>query len=197
MKSKLSKKDDWGRRLRSLRRHFILAVEPLVVALAAVFVWFKMREYGLVLGKNDEVVLTGGICAMLFLSWGITAALAVNFAWEKYRRVMACVLPRDKRTFLCLRDDRMPIVIHMFIGSLSFLLLAAVMSLPYEKTWSGIVSVFSSSFVITIYWVVVTQLENPAKSAWLAERIPKEWLYEDVDSFFFKETAEKNEKIQA
>jgi hypothetical protein len=190
---KLSKKDDFLRRWRSFRRHVWLCFQPFVVAIVMVMLWRWLWQNGYHLCKEDEVALTGGITAVLVLAYGITAALAFNSVWEKYRKVMACVLPHrpdDKRTFLLYRDEKLPVIIHLYLLFLSLLLLAMIMMINYKEELSGIMSIFSASFVITLYWVVMVQLENPAKSPWLAERVPKDWLEEDVDKFFKLENGE-------
>ena len=191
MKIKFSKKNDFDRRWRSFWRHLWLCAQPFIIAIVAVIFWRWLRSKGYYFCKEDEVVMTGGITATLILAYGITAALVFNSIWEKYKKVMVCVLLQDKQTFLLYRDERMPIIIHLFLFFLSVLLVGMILMLNYQKELSGAVAVFSVSFIITLYWIVMIQLENPEKSPWLAERVPSEWLKEDIDKHFFEENNKK------
>lgn len=180
---KLSRKDDTGRQWRSFKRHAFLVCRAFVTALIPVILWRVLRsnEYHFV--RADESAI-GFAIATVGVAYGIIAALVLQAVWEKYRKVVIAVFDRDKRTFLMYRDERMPIMIHILLAALSFPLLLLVVMLDYENIFSGIASVFSVSFMIVLYWIIATELENPAKSPWFAERIPKEWLAEDVDKFF-------------
>ncbi len=192
MKKKLSKKEDWRRRGRSFYRHLLLMMVPFLIAAAAAMIWDRLRERGWVFDKEDEVILTTVILT-IGMAYGIAATLVMNTVWGKYRKVMLSVLEKDERTFLKYRDDRMPIVLHLFLASLSLPLISMIMAFPFRGEWSGRISIFFIAFILSLYWVALAQLEDPARSAWLAERVPEEWLKEDVDKFFGFEGEEKKE----
>jgi hypothetical protein len=44
--------------------------------------------------------------------------------------------------------------------------------------------VFAVTFSISLYFIVSTELQNPASSAWFAERVPEAWLQVDIDEHF-------------
>ncbi|TAK96534.1 hypothetical protein EPO05_01585 [Patescibacteria group bacterium] len=190
----LSKKNDPARKWRSFRKHAMLILEPLVLAVMFVKLWQLLRHLGLYLSDEDELSLTSSVITTLAVAFSIMATLMFNTVWEKYRQVVIFVLKGDKEGFLVLRDERMPMVLHIFIAALSVLFLGMVMLLNYRQEWSGIAAVFSLSFVVALYWIVIPQLENPAKSPWFAERIPKEWLELDVDEFFKLEKERNGQK---
>jgi hypothetical protein len=47
------------------------------------------------------------------------------------------------------------------------------------------------SLIVVAFWMIVSMIENPTTSEWFTERIPHDWLTEDVDTFF---ELEKNGK---
>lgn len=181
---KLSKKKDLARKWRSFKRHTFLMAQPFAVAFVAVMVWRWMWKNGYHLAAEDSEIFYVPVMATLGLAFSINATINLSSTWEKYRRIGNCVLTRNKREFLQLRDERMPIILHLFLATLSFFLLGMMMLLDYKHEMSGIVSVFIISFLVALYWIVVPQLENPAKSAWFVERIPVAWLEIDVDIYF-------------
>ncbi len=107
---------------------------------------------------------------------------------------MLSILKRDKETFLCYRDDRIPIMIHLLILVMSLPVLIIISLLEYKSAWTGTTCVFFVSFALSLYWVVVTELQNPSKSLWFVERVPDEWLTIDIDMHFKLAEEEKNQK---
>jgi hypothetical protein len=180
----LSKKHDKNRKWRSFKRHTSLAVYAIGIAAFATVLWYVAWQHGYHFSGADELSLTGAIVTTLGVAYGITAALILNYVWEKYNKVVICVFERDRDTFLFYRDERMPIMIRLLLASISVPLIIMVGALDYTQVWSGAAAVFSVSLVLALYWIVATKLEDPAKSAWLAERIPPEWLTVDVDDHF-------------
>jgi len=87
-------------------------------------------------------------------------------------------------------------MVYLLIGALSLPLLGMIGCLEYEHLWAGFASVFSVAFVLALYWIVVVELQDPSKSPWFVERIPKEWLEEDIDQYFKLAEEAKNGKKQ-
>ncbi len=179
----LSKRNDPLRKLRSVRRHLTLMIPPCSVACLSVWGWSWLRAHEIHFPIEDEVSLTTAIMSLGGF-FAILAAIVMGTIWEKHQKVSVCVVKRDRQEFLLYRDERMPIVIHLLLGSLAVPLVLMVMLLEYTSFWSGFAAVATVSFGITIYWIVATELQDPARSPWFAERIPQEWLTADIDEVF-------------
>lgn len=180
----LSKKNDFKRRFNSFRKHLFFIFQPLVIAIGILSIWYQFYTRGIHFSQEDEVVLTGSVIMILAVAYSITASTVFNSIWEKYQRVVLCVIRMDRETFLCYRDERVPIVIHILILTFTILLITMVGGLEYRHVSAGIASVFSVSFILSLYFIVIVELQNPAKSLWLNERVPKEWLVVDIDEYF-------------
>jgi hypothetical protein len=159
-------------------------VQPFLMAAITTYIWYCLHKAEIHFPKEDEGTLTTAVVATLAITFSILAALVLNSIWEKYRQVVVCILRRDMETFLLYRDERIPIIIHILLASLSMPVIVMVMLLEYRSFWSGLASISSVSFAISVYWVVALELENPSKSLWLAERVPKDWLEKDIDAHF-------------
>lgn len=180
------RKNDPVRKQQSFMKHVLLMMQPFIIALLTTVLWRWLWKSGIRFDPADESIIIGAVITTLGLAYSITATIVLSSVWEKYKKVMFCVLENDRRTFMLYRDERMPVMLHLFLGSLSLPLLVMIMMLGYKSLFSGIVSVFSISFFLSLYWVVLAQLEDPMRSAWFAERLPKEWLTDNVDTFFLK-----------
>lgn len=194
-RKQFSKREDRQRRWRSFKRHTRLILQPLVIAACAVGIWYALRTRGLYFSHEDETVLTGAIITTLAVAFSLIAAVVLNTIWENYRKIVVCVLTKDVRTFLIYRDERIPIAMHLLLSAFSWPLLAMIALLEYRNFWAGVASVFSVWYSVSLYWIIATQLQDPSKSAWLAERIPPNWFTKDIDQYF-KLGEEEFEKTQ-
>lgn len=174
--------------LRSLWRHIALMAQPFLFALASSIFWlFHLRQKGMHLPKSDEVVMTGGVIAALAIAFSILAATMLSATYDRYKEVTKCVLTKDKQTFLLYRDERFPVIMHILLFSLALPIVVVIMLLDYESVVSGALAVFSVVFAVTTFLVAVAELQDPTKSPWFAERIPSDWLREDVDEMISQE----------
>ncbi len=171
------------RRIKSLKRHLPLLLKPTFAAFAALFVWHWIRYFGIHLNKNSEVPVTAAVIPTLGVAYSIMAALVLNTVWEEYKQVSICIVTNDMHKFLIYRDERIPMLIHLLLCVLSFFLLGSMMVLEYEDVWSGRCSVFATAFILVLYWVVATELDDPHRSVWFKERIPQDWLTIDIDEY--------------
>ncbi|HEX8994269.1 MAG TPA: hypothetical protein VF803_03390 [Candidatus Paceibacterota bacterium] len=176
-----SKRGDPARRWRSFRRHVLLMAQPVAYGLLAALAYVLLHRFGIAFPKEDEVVITGGVIAPLAIAFSILAAVMVSATYDRYRSVTECLLRNDKETFLIYRDERLPIVLHILLWSCSMPIVASVMMLTYGSWLSGYMAVFFVTFAIMTYLVALIELQDPTKSPWFAERIPKDWLADDVD----------------
>lgn len=184
-KIRFSKKDDPARRWRSFKRHVLLMLQPSIFAVVITLIWdLILWRNNWHLPKEDEVIFTVPVITTLGVTFGINATISLGATWEKYRKVCVCVLTKDLRGFLILRDERIPIILHLFVAVLSIFVLGLTMFFEYKVEISGVVCVSIMSFVVSLYWFVLPQLEDPVKGAWFVERIPEDWLIIDVDEHF-------------
>ena len=183
---KFSKKNSFQRRVDSFFRHFFLMAQPFSFALVAAYIWDNgIYKNGIHLSKEDEGPILTGVFLLLSVTYGVITATMFSSVWDKYKSVVEAVLKKDKDTFMLYRDERLPIIVHLLILSFSIPLLSFCLFVEYKDILSGYCSVFSSSFVLSLYFVVIAELQNPSKAPWLAERIPHDWLHDDVDKHFW------------
>lgn len=180
--NKYLKREDLTRKLRSLWRHAVLLSQPFFAAVVAIAMWISLHNRGIHFPREDEIALTAVGVAVPAVLFSILAALLITASYERYQKLTACLLTKDRGTFLLYRDERFPVIMHVLQMALSLPIIAIAMGLHYGSRFSGVVVVFAVTFVITLYWVAIAELQNPADSPWFAERIPEDWLAADVDT---------------
>jgi membrane protein YqaA with SNARE-associated domain len=180
----LLKKDDPRRKWRSFKRHALLLLKTFSFASATTFLWYEAWVRGYHFSEDDKDALIGAIITTLGVTYGILVAWLLSVIMEKYGKVVICVLEKDKHTFLLYRDERIPIVFHLLIASVSVPLVGMIGMIAFKHVLTGTISVFAVSFILSLIWLIADQLENPSKGGWFRERIPQDWFDEDVDDFF-------------
>jgi hypothetical protein len=187
----LLKKKDPTRRWRSFKRHAMFLLRAGLAAVAITALWWFCRSRGWCISEEDKEVLLGGFIPTLGVIYGVYIAFLINAAYEKYKEIVVAVLTKDKRTFMLWRDERMLIAMHLQIAIISVPFVGMIGAIGYHSAITGAFMVSCVSLIVVAFWMIVSMIENPTTSEWFTERIPHDWLTEDVDTFF---ELEKNGK---
>jgi len=165
-------------------RHGPMILKPATVAALMTIVWHYMYINKIYLDKSDMPLTTDipliGIC------YGIFAALAINFTWSKYSEMSSAVVTRNKEKFLALRDEKMPIMLHIFLGSMALSIQLFVLLIDYENPVTGLLLVLAITYFLTLTAVIAIELDDPKRSIWFQKSIPSDWLSADVKDYFDK-----------
>ena len=184
---KLSKRDDIGRKLRSVVRHTLMLTRPAIITALTAMGWWFFRDAGYYFPENEPFEAIVTVILVLGVPFGILAAEAVRTAWNKHAQVTTSVLTRNRRQFLLYRDERILTAMHVLLAVFASLVIVVVSFFHYKEAWVGLMMVTVTTFSLSLVWSVIEQLENPRLSPWIRERIPAEWFEEDVDKFFLLE----------
>ena len=177
----LLKKNDTRRKWRSFKKNGALAGVALSTAIMVTALWYAARTRGLHFGDETDV---SSIITTLGVTYGIIATWVIDAIWDKYKKVVVATLHQDKDEFMLYRDERLPIALHLLVALISLPLLGMIGMIDYQSAAVGMCSVFTVSFILALFWIVIRHLENPSRSAWITERIPREWFEADVDEHF-------------
>lgn len=191
MSIKLGKKPlkhtDPKRRWRSFKRHALLLSQPLAATSLITVAWSFLWSRNIHLSGEDTETLTVAIINTLAIFFALIYAVILSTVWENFGKISICILKEDKEAFLLYRDERIPIMMHLLLGAVSLPLIAVIGLLEWHNYWAGFVAVSAVSFAILLFWIGAAELQDPRNSPWMAERIPPEWLEEDVDKRFLDE----------
>ncbi len=152
-----------------------------VTALLITIAWYVIWTSGIHFADEadmDSIITTLGV------TYGIIATWVLDTIWDKYKKVVVSTLHQDKDEFMLYRDERLPTARYFLVIFVSLPLLGMIGMIDYQNVPTGIFSVFAVSFILSLFWIVIKHLEDPSRSAWIAERIPADWLETDIDEHF-------------
>lgn len=180
----MSEKNNWRKQLNSIFRHCCLVIKPLAISAFTTALWYFFKGYFFCFDKCDEAVIVGAAVSTLGVAYGVLAAVIFGSVWSRFRKIAILTLKDDREGFLLIRDERVPLIVHIFLVSLSIAIVSIMMLVDYRNVESGAVTISILTFTLALCWFMLAELEEPAKSPWFEDRIPEEWMTADVDKEF-------------
>ncbi|MDB5260623.1 MAG: hypothetical protein JWN37_854 [Candidatus Nomurabacteria bacterium] len=175
----------WNRKWNVVRRHLPIILKPTAAGLILVIIWkLVLYDNGIFFSKHSENPILFLIMPLVAFIYVIFASVAVESVFSEYKIISKCVVTRDLETFLLYRDEQLPIMMHILVGSPSFILIILSLFFNYDDAIIGAVAIFLITFVVVLTWVISTELDDYERSIWFKEKIPKEWYEIDIESFF-------------
>lgn len=161
-----------------LRHYTWVFVQPFLMAATVVLIWAKVGwEWGWHLQGEQEhfdaTIMNAGVF------FGVMAALIVNSMGERWKAIRRHIRLKQKDEFECHWYDRMPMVMHLILLTLSLPLMVSVMAVRYGEFWEGVDSVFATALGIAVFWIAGTELQDPVTSLWNSIDIPDGWINAD------------------
>ncbi len=176
----------WNRDWVVIRRHLPVVLKPAFLGLVMVAFWrfvlvplrYHFRPDA---GQSLELI----VFPLVGFIYVIFASVAVTSVFDQYKAVSKSVVKRDVDTFLLYRDEQLPIMMHILIGAPSVLLTLLLLFYTYlGDEVAGAIMIFAVTFMLSLIWVIATELDDFSKSIWFRERIPKEWYEIDIEEHF-------------
>jgi hypothetical protein len=176
----------WNRSWVTVRHHLPIILKPAAVGIAMLLMWkFVFLANGMYFTEHAKEPILFIILPLVGFIYVIFASIAVGSVFDQYRKVSSSVVRKDVDTFLLYRDEQLPILMHILIGAPSIIIIVTIMLFNYgPEHWVGALAVFAVSFMLTLIWVIATELDDFHKSIWFRQRIPREWYEIDIETHF-------------
>lgn len=175
-----------------LKRHLPMITIPAMIGIVIVLLW---RFIIFPLDWNftnlfDPVLFIALPLACLI--YVLFATIAISSVFQQYKEVSKSVIKGDIETFLLYRDEELPFMMHILIGTPSIVILFFTLTFNYENNITlAVMVIFSVVFLMAITWKIATELDNFEKSVWFKEKIPKDWFETDINEYFKKKQEKK------
>jgi hypothetical protein len=178
----------WNTNWVIFRRHFPLLLKPFIAGTIALLFWeYIIHQFNLSLPKEAEnPVLFIGVF-LLALIYALFAGYAISKVLDEYKEISKAVVKNDIDSFLLYRDEELPILVHLLIGTISFFIIFFTILFPYHCEMLGMLINFIVVFIFTLVYVIVRELDDYYRSIWFKEKIPKEWYEVNIAEHFKKE----------
>lgn len=154
-----------------------LLIRPTFVASVIGWIWYFIFYEGKIgVLEADESAITDSFFPVIAMFHSIIAGLALGKLWDKYLIIHRSIREKDKATFDRYKDDRLPVVTYILIGAMSIVVQILGMMIHFEGGYTGLISNFLLTFVLSLYWESVTNLDDPLNGVWYVNQIPKDWV---------------------
>ena len=192
LKPKKSNYIPWNRSWVTVKRHTPLVLKSAGLGVITMLVWyFIIKRFDLSFYKDDENPLLFVVIVVLALVYAIFAGYATNKVLEELKLASKAVVQHDMDTFLTYRDEQLPILAHLPITVISFFLFLSALLYPYQHTSIALFTVFSLTFIMTLNYLIVIELDNYENSIWFKQKVPQEWYEVDIEEHFKKKYVDK------
>ncbi len=165
----------------SLQPYLSILFVPATASAFTAGLWrWVFLPQGWNVGKPDETALTNTLIPVLATFHAILAAAVLSKVWEEFKLIRHYVEAGDESSFRRCVKDRIPPMIHLLLAVMSFLIVAGTMLVHYDRPAAGVLVVGAITFVLTLYWEVATNLDNPHRGAWYINQIPPGWCQPSI-----------------
>lgn len=182
----------WNRNWAVVERHAPLIAKAFLPAFLSMWVWrYVVYGFDFSFDKEAENSLLFILIALSAFTYAIFAGYAINTVLTEYKEISKAVVQDDMETFLVYRDEQLPILFHLLLGTNSLILITSSMFFPFHGTSEGMVINFLVTFILVLIYVVIMELDDYYHSIWFREMIPKEWYQVNAIEYFRNENSKK------
>ncbi len=162
------------KRVQQVFRHMQILMWPVLTSGCVSTLWYYIfLPFGLRVPESDESVITNMAVAAVLIYHAILSTKTLDKAWAKYDRwcqAMDAGEKDEKRMLSRLKRGRIPVDIHVLLGTIAVTAQVLVLMVPYDAAITGILVNAAISLMLAMYWVVATNLDNPEKAVWIKHR---------------------------
>lgn len=174
----------------------VIVALPLPLVAVIDTLWYRVCFVGkLHFSDQAEGSITAGLIPTLGLFFGFFATMMLSTAWSEYKKIRIAVKRNDKDAFADLCDEQISPLVHVLMGVLASFLLGSFMLLHYREVFTGLFCVSTCTYLTAIYFLVLTQIDDPCTGLWFIRSIPQEWLEMDVKAYREKRILQKRGHI--
>lgn len=162
-------------------KSIIMMIIPVVPALIMVALWyFQFYSKGISFDENMENIVAAAWIPTFGLLYCLLSAVVFNTVWIEYKTIRTAVKRYDIETFVDLKDEDISPLIYTLIFICSLSIIGGFMSLKYHNPFWGGVVVGSTTYLLSLVFFVIREMDDPCGGFWFIKNIHPEWLKIDV-----------------
>ena len=176
----------------SVKRHTPVVLKSITLGIFFSIVQYFIKYKHLSFEKEAENAILFIPVAFSFFVYVIFAGYAISRVLDESKEVSQAIIKKDLDTFLTYRDEQLPILVHLPLGSTASIIILFTLFFPFPSESIALTSVFSLVFTMTLLFFVTQELDNYENSIWFKQKTPKEWWQIDIDKHFEKKSDTKS-----
>lgn len=155
--------------------YFKLCRLPFLSALIVTIVWHFFNRY-ICVSKNDAGFIETW-AGIIGTAHSILASLITQKVVEKDSNIKRARRSENKVEFDHYKNDRIPVLIKIFLGLLSLNIICLFMFYPFESEKLALFANFSAAFILLCWWVIATEMDDPFNGVWSIDQndLPEGW----------------------
>lgn len=163
---------------KSFMQKVRMVIQPAIMAVPALLAWVGLYEAGYRSDKfNDEPVINA-ILPFISSAYVFLASFLLFREGNDVRDMKTAIKNKDKNAFLAIARDRIPAPVKYILFATGTIIILWTIFLHYESFWTGLASVYSTTYIIVLVWEVIIDLDDPINGVWVIKNIPEEWMEE-------------------
>ena len=181
------------RRIETSLKCLALLIAPVIPAGIVSILWYKeLYCKQLFFTEKMEGIITAAWIPTFGILYSILAAIILSTVWGEYKAMRSAIKRYDLDAFIDLRDEEMSPLVYTMMIVLSSAVLLSFMSLQYPSARAGLVLISSTSYLFSLLYMVIREIDDPCGGIWFIRSVPPEWLEINVKVW----RAERHEKAR-
>lgn len=86
--------------------------------------------------------------------------------------------PGNKEKFIQLAENQLPAPVKYVLFVSATIIILWTISLSYGSYWSGLASVLSVTYILSLIWEVIADFDDPTNGIWVIRGVPDDWVSE-------------------
>jgi hypothetical protein len=177
-------RERWLRRYRTGLKCAAISFIPALMGTLAGLIWhFAFFKANFHLEEKMEVISTAAWIPAFALLYGFFTSPLLTKVWDEYKEMRKAVKKNDLDAFLDLRDEEQSPLMYGLVILTSLMLIGAFAGVQYPRAIDGWVVISSMSYLLTLIFCVIMELDDPCAGIWFIRSIPEEWLKINVRQY--------------
>lgn len=148
---------------------------PLLAVLVACPAWYLFYRTGWHLPeKLSDALMT--LCLTFGVIYALIAGAVINRVFDEYKDMRTAVKNCDIDTFMTLRDEEVSPVIHAVMALFALNVIACIGLVNYPAPIYGLIAVGVTTYLFSLVYWVITEIDDPCTGVWFIVNIHQEWL---------------------
>ncbi|MBP9851326.1 MAG: hypothetical protein KBC71_01295 [Candidatus Pacebacteria bacterium] len=136
-----------------------LLIRPTILGFFGSAIWFFLRENIAI--ESHDIGIFEPLLGVIGVVHGLIASTQIQAANEKYQKIKTAIFLKDEKMFnenICVRIHP---AVKMLLGVFSLIFFSVFLFFPFITTYAGIITVWTTMFVLYLLWEVASELDDP------------------------------------
>lgn len=175
---------------------FCVLFFPVLISIFSILIWaLFFYQNGVRFDDGMEIIVTSSWIPVFGILYSLFTAIVLSSVWGEYKTIRRAVKQWDIDTFMDLSDEEMSPLVHALVLTFSIAILLAFMLLDYPSFSNGLVLIGSTSYLLSLIFLVIIEIDNPCSGFWFIKSIPEEWLRIDPKTWREQRAKEIKQKF--